>query len=203
MAKLLDRLEGGSPHQQAAAADALAYVRKANPEPLLRALSNPDALVRQSAAEALGHLGYHQVVPRFITLLADESPWVRRAAARALGHASDTSAVPPLSQRLTDESPLVRRSAAYALGAMRAREAVSALIATLDDPDPQVRRNAAWGLGRIGDPAALPRLRALRADTTLDGDVAREAETAIQAIERPRWQRLPGAMRSWFVHRFV
>jgi HEAT repeat protein len=116
-----------------------------------------------------------------------------------LGHIGDGDAVGPLSQRLMDESPLVRRSAAYALGAMRARPAGSALIAALDDPDPQVCRNAAWGLGRIGDAAALPKLRTLRADTALDGDVADEAGAAILAIERPAWRRLPGAARNWLV----
>jgi HEAT repeat protein len=126
---------------------------------------------------------------------------VRRAAARALGHVGDSSAVGPLSQRLGDESPWVRRSAAYALGAMRARETMPPLMMALDDPDPQVRRNAAWALGRIGDPAALPKLHALRADTALDGDVAREAEAAVRAIQRPDWRRLSGAAQKWFGRR--
>jgi HEAT repeat protein len=95
----------------------------------------------------------------------------------------------------------VRRSAAYALGAMRAGQVTPALIKALDDPDSQVRRNAAWALGRIGDPAALPRLRALRVDTALDGDVAREAEAAVRAIERPGWRRLSGAAQKWFGRR--
>lgn len=203
MATLLDELEGATPRRQAAAADALAYARGANPESLLRALSSQDALVRQSAAEVLGQLAYRQTVLRFITLLTDESPWVRRAAVRALGHIGDSHSTGLLCQRLADESPLVRRSAAYALGAMRDRDTMPALVMTLDDPDPQVRRNAAWGLGRIGNPAALPKLRALRSDTALDGDVAREAEAAIQAIERPGWQRLPGAVWSWFARRIA
>jgi len=192
MATLLDRLENGSPRQQAAAADALAYAHKADAKSLLHALRSEDPLVRQSAAEALGRLGLRQAVPRFVTLLTDESPWVRRAAARALGHIGDRSTVGLLTQRLSDGSPWVRSSATYALGAMRVQEAAPALIIMLEDPDPQVRRNAAWALGRIRDPAALPKLRTLRADTALGGDVADQVETAIRAIERPRWFRLPG-----------
>jgi HEAT repeat protein len=95
----------------------------------------------------------------------------------------------------------VRCGAAYALGAMRAQQAGPKLTETLDDPDPQVRRNAAWALGRIGDTAALPKLRALLADTALDGAVAREAEAAINAIERPGWQQLAGTVRKWLKRR--
>ena len=125
IALLLDGLKHGSPRRRAAAADALAYTRQADVDPLLDALASKEATVRQSAAEALGRLGYRGDAARFVTLLTDESPWVRRAAARALGHIGDNTAVVHLGQRLGDESPLVRRSAAYALGAMRARPAVS------------------------------------------------------------------------------
>jgi HEAT repeat protein len=201
IALLLDGLKHGSPRRRAAAADALATTRQADVELLLDALASQEALVRQSAAEALGRLGYRRDAPCFITLLTDESPWVRRAAARALGHIGDNTAVAHLSQRLSDEAPLVRRSAAYALGAMRARPAVSALIAALGDADAQVRRNAAWGLGRIGDRGALPKLRLLRSDTALNGDVASEAQAAIRAIERPRWQQLPGMAWNWLARR--
>jgi HEAT repeat protein len=201
IALLLDGLKHGSARRRAAAADALATTHQADVELLLDALASKEALVRQSAAEALGRLGYRRDAARFVTLLTDESPWVRRAAARALGHIGDNTAVAHLSQRLSDEAPLVRRSAAYALGAMRARPAVSALIAALGDADAQVRRNAAWGLGRIGDRDALPKLRLLRSDTALDGDVASEAQAAIRAIERPKWQQLPGMARNWLARR--
>jgi HEAT repeat protein len=198
---LLDALEGGSPREQAAAADALGYVSRANPEPLLQALDSEEALVRQSAAEALGRRGYQPAVLRLVALLENESPWVRRAAIRATGHIGDSSAVAPLMRCLTDESPWIRGSAAYALGAMRAQQAGQMLTETLDDPDPQVRRNAAWAMGRIGDSSALPELRALLADTALNGAVAREAEAAIYTIERPGWQHLAGTVRGWITHR--
>jgi HEAT repeat protein len=201
IALLLDGLKHGSARCRAAAADALATTRQADVDLLLNALSSKEALVRQSAAEALGRLGHRRDAARFILLLTDESPWVRRAAARILGHSGDSTAVSHLAKRLGDESPLVRRSAAYALGAMRARPAVSALVAALGDADAQVRRNAAWGLGRIGDRDALPKLRLLLSDTALDGDVAGEAQAAIRAIERPKWQQLPGMARNWLARR--
>jgi HEAT repeat protein len=196
-ATLLDALERGSPRQQAAAADALAYARQANAGPLLHALTSEETLVRQSAAEALGRLGYQPAMSHLTDLLSDDSPWVRRAAIRALGHIGDRRAADPLTQGLADDSAWVRRSAAYALGAIRAQQATSQLIAALDDPDPQVRRNAAWALGRIRDPNALPKLRALKDETALDREVAQEAEAAISAIQRPDWLRLPAPVQKW------
>ncbi len=95
----------------------------------------------------------------------------------------------------------MRRGASYALGAMRARQAGPSLILALDDPDPVVRRNAAWALGRIEDPVALAQLRALQADTALDGDVAREAEAAIYAIQQPALRRLYSALQKWLTRR--
>ncbi len=152
-------------------------------------------------AEALGRLRHQTAWPRLTALLEDSSIWVRRAAIRALGHIGDSGAVDPLTKCLTDESPLVRRSATYALGAMRARQAGPSLVPALDDPDPEVRRNAAWALGRIGDPVALPKLRALQADTALDGDVAKEAEAAIYAIQQPALRRLPSTVQKWLTRR--
>jgi HEAT repeat protein len=201
IAMLVDALDKGPPHGRAAAADALAYVRKAKAEPLLQALTSEEVLVRQSAAEALGRLRYRSAISRLVTLLTDDSPWVRRAATRALAHIADANTVDPLTLRLGDDSPWVRRSAAYALGAMRSRQATSALIAALEDPDHQVRRNAIWALSRIKDSAALPTLRALQANTALDSEVAQEIKTAINAIQRPVWRWLSGILKKWSVRR--
>ncbi len=198
---LIDALEIGSPRRQAASADALAYARTVNAEALLQALDSREPLVRQGVAEALGRQRHRSALSHLTTLLEDNSIWVRRAAIQALGHIGDSGAVNPLTKCLTDESPWVRRSATYALGAMRARQAGPSLMAALDDPDPEVRRNAAWALGRIGDPVALPKLRALQAETALDGDVAKEAEAAIYAIQLPALQRLPGAVQKWLTRR--
>ncbi|NIO39694.1 MAG: hypothetical protein GTO41_05570, partial [Burkholderiales bacterium] len=93
LAVLVDALEKGPPHRQAAAADALVHAPKAEAEPLLQALVSEEALVRQSAAEASGRLGLRPATGQLVTLLADDSPWVRRAATRALAHIGDVSAV--------------------------------------------------------------------------------------------------------------
>lgn len=203
MATLLSALDKGPFRRQAAAADALAYARKVNPEPLLHTLSSEDAIVRQSAAEALGRLGYRPAISHLIASLTDDSAWVRRAATRALAHIGDSGAIDPLTQRVSDDSPWVRRSAVYALGAIRAKQSVSALITALDDPDPQVRRNAAWALGRIRDLAALPRLRALQADATLDEEFVQEVDTAVNTIQRPGLRRLHSVRQKWLMRRMA
>lgn len=195
LAVLKSSLQTGAPRRQAAAADALAYNPRFDPDLLLAALSSRESLVRQSAVETLARHRCQSCVSRFIELLDDESIWVRRAAAGALGHVGDSRVVEPLQDCLNDESPLVRRSAAYGLGAKRASHANPNLVKALDDPDPGVRRNAAWALGRTADRAALPRLQALLSDEAWDGQVAQEAERSIQSVQSP-WRRLlPGKRR--------
>jgi HEAT repeat protein len=183
-------LAEGTPLSQAAAADALGYMRRPDTAPLLRALDNTHASVRQSAVESLVRLGERQLASRLMALLGDTAPGVRRAAAGALACMGDDQAIGPLAERLKDESSLVRRSAAYALGARRARSALPALLASVGDAEPAVRRNIAWALGRVAAPTALPQLQQLLGDPALDGQVAAEADRAIVAINCRGWRRL-------------
>jgi len=183
-------LAEGSPLSQAAAADAIGQLRNPDVAPLLRALDNPQPSVRQSALEALVRLRERRLAERLPALLRDSSPGVRRAAASALACMGDDHVVGALIERLEDESPLVRSSAAYALGARRAHAARSALLNRVDDPDPAVRRTVSWALGRLGGSDVLPPLQRLSNDPALDGQVAREARQAIEAIACRGWRRL-------------
>jgi len=185
--RLREVLIGGSADAQAAAADAFLYAGSGDAGVLVSVLSSQDALVRQSAVEALMRKRHHQLAPHLGKLMGDPDPWVRRAAAAAAGHLGERSHVQMLVTLLRDESFLVRRSAAYALGALRANVAVESLMPALNDDDAGVRRNAAWSLGRIGARTALTQLKALSKDAALDGDVAAEAERAVAAIEKPSW----------------
>ena len=89
-----------------------------------------------------------------------------------LGLVGGTEAVPPLVARLSYRDPdpelerWVRRFAATALGALRAREAVKPLgevVTRATDQD--LRDRACEALALIGDPAALPALRAVATGT--------------------------------------
>jgi HEAT repeat protein len=145
--------------------------------PLLR---DRDVFVRREAAYALGltrsTLGVEALSA---AVAADKEPAVRGAAAVALGQIGDPAAVAALAgalsrrlqatgflnrlrRRKVEEDEFVRRAAAVSLGQVGSREGVTVLIEALSDeraPD-DVRRESARALGLIGDPAAVPALRA-------------------------------------------
>ena len=178
--------------------------------PLLR---DRDVFVRREAAYALGlarsRLGVEALSA---AVAADKEPAVRGAAAVALGQISDPSAVPALAgalsrrlqaqgffnrlrRRKVEEDEFVRRAAAVSLGQVGSREGVAVLVEALSDeraPD-DVRRESARALGLIGDPAAVPALRAVLAhqDPYLSG-IAFEALRRIDpsAATRPAGGRL-------------
>ncbi len=117
-------------YAQAAAADALGRLPadEATAAALLTLLDSPQAVVRQSAAEALARAGWPRPVdppnlspvpaPRLLALLAeDPEPMVRRAAALALGKLGDPAARESLRQRVDDHSEdwRVREAAALAV----------------------------------------------------------------------------------------
>ncbi len=88
--------------------------------PVLRvaALTDPDALVRRDAAEALGSFG-PGVIPDLIKALHDSDWQVRSGAVGGLGKVAvdrPELVLPLLDQYLRDDNWIIRRSAAYALG---------------------------------------------------------------------------------------
>lgn len=118
--------------------------------PAVRAgLADPDAQVRQAAAEALAVLGPTPAdVPPLVTMLRDANG--REAAIRALGRVGPA-----------------------------AREAVPRLADLLDDRDSRVRLAAAEALGQIGPPAALaavPKLREAARDPLVAAAARRSLE---------------------------
>jgi len=72
------------------------------------------------------------------------------------------AAGPDLIKLLKDRDVMVRHEAAQGLGAVAPRDAVEPLIAIVENAgeDANVRVTAAWSLALIGDPRALPALKA-------------------------------------------
>ncbi len=163
--------------------------RPANPKavPILIKLlnSDPDARVRETAAQGLGHLGDYRAVPALIKALSDPAEPVRRRASSALVLLPDERAIPALARRVReDESPAVRANAAEALGWIKSEKAVEAIIPALEDPDAWVRRSAAMQLGRVGDRRALlPLVERTDKKKEPDPDVRWEAVKAVAAFE--------------------
>ena len=165
---------------------------------LLPLLKDKDEFVRREAAYALGHTGSRTATgPLSERLLNDKEDGVRAAAAVALGHIADEAAVislvgtlaPELStggkaKRKREQNPFVLRAAAVALGKIKSRAGTAALISALTNEklDSDVRREAARSLGSIGDPAAVPALRAV--STAADPFLSQLAFEALKKLER-------------------
>ncbi len=141
-----------------------------DPQPLLRALTDPSEARRVAAARALATLGDAGALaaPALARALDDPSHAVRVAAAWALGDSGPggTSAVPRLRALLEDPDPLQRAGAAHALGEIgdAAKPAVQQLIAHFADGDEHVRWSAADAVGKLKPETAdlAPLLRLLR-----------------------------------------
>lgn len=162
-------------------------------------LSDQDEFLRQQVCYALGVTRSRSAVaPLVERLTTDKFDSVRAAAAVALGQIGDESAVVVLAEVLSPSSSapaaakkrkpskneFILRAAAHSLGEIRSRAGVPILIETLSNEvmAGDVRREAARSLGLIGDPAAIPVLRAaaVEADAYLS-QIASEALRRIAA----------------------
>jgi HEAT repeat protein len=172
-------------------------------DPLTQALADKDAVVRQTAVEALGGLG-QPMASIFLaqTLKSDPSPAIRAAAAESLGKTAARAAVEPLVAGLTDPDLGVRQKSARALALMGERlasgtcgqigrvKAGDALAAALRDRDPTIRATAVDGLGLLRDDRAVDPLAALAGDSSLGPSVIQalgrigstSARTALETI---------------------
>ena len=126
--------------------------------PLIKALRNDDALMREIAIESLGSLGPDsagKAVPELIRRFgSDPSQRLRLHAAWALPRLDPegTAAIPALVAGLNDRNWQMRLSAVSTVGQFgpRARSAVPGLIASLSDSEAYVRSAAAAVLAKIG-----------------------------------------------------
>jgi HEAT repeat protein len=141
--------------------------------PLVRALEDQRAGVRQQAAVSLGVLGRGEaaVLRAALPLLNDPASEVRAAAAEALGRIglAEAQAIAALERAFVDRSAPVRVQAAGAhwLLAQRAEIVLPVLIAALQEPE--VHWQAALALGRMGthaEPAIPALIEALQREKT-------------------------------------
>jgi len=135
--------------------------------PLVKALSDPNELVRCEAAKALDEInvawGSHadsSTVSALLTDLGSKDGLVRVRARNSLV-AIGEQAVGPLVKALAHRNQWVRWEAAKALGQISNPTAAEALVRALEDEVFDVRWLAAEGLITLGRGALLPLLRAL------------------------------------------
>ena len=163
---------------------------------LIATLGEADAVMRRSAAYALGRIGpaVAEVVPALIAALQDAKEGVGRSVARALGRIGP-AATRDLITALQEGEVDVRRYAAYAIGIIgpASTEAIPALIIALGDAEAVVRGSSATALSKIGPAGtgAVPALIATLKDEEVYvreaaayalGDIGPAATEAIPAL---------------------
>ncbi len=123
----------------------------ADGEHLVTLLTDPDGLVAEAAAFALGELGQAAARAGALPALAEvarrhDDPLVRESAVAALGSLGRAEGLEAVLAALGDR-PQVRRRAVIALAAFEGEEVEAALRGALEDRDWQVRQAAEDLLG--------------------------------------------------------
>lgn len=147
----------------------------------LRALANPDDVIREHAAQRLGELGDPIATQALIRTLTDPDIDVRFAAAEALGKLRSESALRPLLRTLSDDDPDVVAAAAAALGEIGLPDAISQLDELLSHHDRFVRAAASLALGKLDAINTVRTLIFLMRNDSI-GDVRRAAAHALCMI---------------------
>ncbi len=130
-------------------------------ETLLRLLHDSDAVVRRTAAEALGKIGDHQAVPSLVLSLDDPSSIVRESSAHSLSQLGSLDMVTRerLAGLLVDPVPTVRNAAAQTLASLDSPKALWPMaMSQLVHKDPDVRRAVIQALEGVDSPEWLKTL---------------------------------------------
>jgi len=144
---------------------------------VVAALSDPDPLVRRTAAAAMSTLRTPAAVGSLSRSLADPQVDVRVEAVRALGMIDDDGVPPVLIAALKDPELRVREMAAEALTRWHSPAVARQLAAALGSPD--LRRPAGEVLARTGQPAVDPLVEVATGD---DVEAAAAAGALLERI---------------------
>jgi HEAT repeat protein len=128
---------------------------------LLEASSSNSAQLRANAIEGLA-LSPARLGPSLAAALRDENEGVRAVAAVIVGKTSQRSQLAAVRSMVRDSSPFVQASAIYAARALGDTSIDPTIVGTFatTHPSPRVRAHAVSMLGLMGDPSAIPVLRA-------------------------------------------
>lgn len=182
-----EKLDLASRHKETAVREAAVWALGMMGDPrgviiLVQALHDPEPVVRESAARALGIIKYpndtKKPIGRFedmtedrraadalLKVIKDKEIGVRASAAAALANYGKPEVMKTLMGMLTDSSSTIRAAAATGLGGCPYMEVIPALIRLLRDDDFFTRLCAARSLGRLGDAQALEPLLEMLHDT--------------------------------------
>jgi len=117
-------------------------------EPLIAALRDPDSVVRERAAEALGDLGSISIQP-LVSILNYKDRKIRRSIRKVFAKIEDDKVLEVLKSALQDHRWWVRETAAESLVKLGNR-GIPILEVALKSDDPDISRLARVVLQRIG-----------------------------------------------------
>lgn len=143
---------------------------------LAHAVNDPEADVREAAAQALGQIGL-EAFPHLVAMCSHHDKYVRRHAVWALGKIGPaaTAVLPVLCRTLKDVDPRTASGAAQTLGGLGegAAQAVPMLIEAMRGTNIVLCRLAAKALSEIGLPALPALIEHLRhSDPFVRGEAA-------------------------------
>jgi HEAT repeat protein len=154
IAALADNSDG---KRQQRAAHILGQMRDSRAvDPMIAALQDDDAPVREEAVIALRTLGDPRALPPLFALLASGDEGLRTKIAWVLGDFGGDAVVDALLAHLDDPEPQVRRGVVWSLGKLSGERVVEALNHALNDPDGDVKHFAKLGLDKIAELAKMP-----------------------------------------------
>ena len=138
-----------SPRVRAEAAEVLGTTGSKALDLLLAATTDPEPVVLEAVATALGEIGAPGGVPWLIEAAMGHSDrLVREAAVAALGAIGDERARPVLLDLVGNAPPQVRRRCVVALTVFDGQDIEAAVRAALEDRNPMVREAAEMVAGR-------------------------------------------------------
>jgi HEAT repeat protein len=120
---------------------------------LMNALRDEERLVKESAVDALGKIGYPAIMP-LINALKEEEWFIKSDVEMALAKIGKP-AVKPIIKFLENCNESFFQSAATILGKIGDEQAVTPLISALYIDNPIIRDSATAALGKIGDKRAV------------------------------------------------
>lgn len=201
--RLLILLADPDPRLRAAGATAL-FWRADNSRsmlaPLLRAVGDPEVVVRYHALMAIANIDAAAHLDLLLGHITNPDPLLKRAGIFAFRHLiKEPKAMPLLLVALGDSDGMVRARAAEALGFQGDVSAVEPLLPLVEDSFPKARIAAIYSLDRLADARAVEPL--LRAMASADHDTREAADNALgnmrMTLEREQRDRRSTIRSSW------
>lgn len=158
--RLIAALEG-DPDQRAEAQAQLIQMGPVVVKPLVAVIKAEEGRKAWAAAEVLGVLADKRAWPALVTALRSKNPMLGVAAAKALLKYTDEDVLPPLVDALPHATIMTQQTIIKGLQRLGDSRAVTVLVTQLGQAaSPVIRIALVQALGELGDPSAMPAIRA-------------------------------------------